>query len=250
MVLVKEFFDESTYTLTYLVYDVETSDALVIDPVWDYSAETGKFSEESHKKLLNFINKENLNVSLILETHAHADHISGAQLLKRDLKTNPKLGISEDIKVVQNTFKPVFDLTDDFKTDGSQFDLLFKDGESLKAGSIVVTVFHTPGHTPACATFLIEDKLFTGDALFMPDSGTGRTDFPKGSSSDLYESIHNKIYELGDNFDVYVGHDYQPGGRELRFKSSLKKQKKKTIYLKKETSLITLNINVIRGMKS
>ncbi len=227
---VQTYFDDVTSTLTYIVFDPETKDCVIIDPVWDYDPLASHMSAESVDKVIDFIKSNNLKVHYILETHAHADHLSGAQLLKKAF-SGSKIGIGEHITIVQETFKPVFAMPDDFKTDGSQFDLLMKEGTSVFAGSIKIDVLYTPGHTPACSTYLIDDCIFTGDAMFMPDGGTGRCDFPKGSATDLYNSITTKLYSLPDTTRVFVGHDYQPGGRDLAFETTIGEQKKQNIQL-------------------
>lgn len=231
---VKEFFDKDTWTLTYVVFDKETKDAIVIDPVWDYDPAASKLSEQSLQLVKNFIESMALHVHLIAETHAHADHITGAQPLKNYFK-GAQIGIGASITKVQEVFKGIFHLPSTFKTDGSQFDLLFEEGKSYKAGSLELNVISTPGHTPACSSYLIENHLFTGDAIFMPDYGTGRCDFPAGSAEDLYLSIQ-KIYELPDSTLMYTGHDYMPGGRDMRFCCSLKEQKESNIHIRKGTT--------------
>ncbi len=230
MKTVQTFFDEVTYTLTYIVFDQETRDAVIIDPVWDYDPLASEMSSDSVDKVIDFVKSKNLRVHYIMETHAHADHLSGAQLLKKAI-AGSKIAIGENITTVQETFKPVFGMPDNFKTDGSQFDLLMKEGTSVFAGSIKIDVLYTPGHTPACSTYLIDDCIFTGDAMFMPDGGTGRCDFPKGSATDLYKSITEKLYSLPDSTRVFVGHDYQPGGRDLAFETTIGEQKKHNIQL-------------------
>jgi len=227
---VKTYFDDATSTLTYIVFDQETKDCVIIDPVWDYDPLASQMSSESVDKVIDFVKSNDLKVHYILETHAHADHLSGAQLLKKAF-SGSKIGIGEHITTVQETFKPVFAMPDDFKTDGSQFDLLMREGTSVYAGSIKIDVLYTPGHTPACSTYLIDDCIFTGDAMFMPDGGTGRCDFPKGSATDLYHSISAKLYSLPDSTRVFVGHDYQPGGRDLAFETTIGEQKKRNIQL-------------------
>lgn len=234
MTQVKEFFDKATWTLTYVVYDPETRDALILDPVWDYDPAASKMSTESTDVVVDFINKEKLKVHLILETHAHADHVTGSQILKK-IFPQAKVGIGANITKVQNVFKGVFNLAEDFKTDGSQFDLLLEEGKTYHAGSIAINVIYTPGHTPACSSYLIDNAVFTGDALFMPDYGTGRCDFPAGSAEDLYESVQ-KLYQLPDETKVYTGHDYLPHGRDLRFVATIGEEKEKNIHLKKGTS--------------
>ncbi|MBK9323835.1 MAG: MBL fold metallo-hydrolase [Bdellovibrionaceae bacterium] len=231
---VKEFFDTSTWTLTYIVFDPTTKDAVIIDPVWDYDAASSKVSSQSTDKIVSFIKESQLKVHYILETHAHADHITGSQVLKKQLP-GAKVGIGAPIIAVQKVFKDVFNLDENFKTDGSQFDLLLEEGVPLQAGSLRVETLYTPGHTPACATFVIGDSVFTGDALFMPDYGTGRCDFPSGSSEDLYDSVYKRIYALPDQYRVFVGHDYLPDQRPLAFESTIAEEKKRNIQLNIET---------------
>lgn len=231
---IKTLFDQATFTLTYIVHDEKTRDAVIIDPVLDYNPNASKISNESVQLVEKYVKENNLNVHYIIETHAHADHLSSSQDLK-ELYPNAKLIIHENIKIVQETFKGIFNMPE-LKTDGSQFDYLVKDGEVLKAGSIEIKAIHTPGHTPACTSYLIEDNLFTGDALFMPDFGTGRCDFPAGSATDLYETIHDKLYALPDETKVYVGHDYAPGGREIQFQTTIGESKKNNIQLKAGTN--------------
>lgn len=232
---VKEFFDKATWTLTYVVYDKQTKDAVILDPVWDYDPASSKMTSQSADLVLQFVNSEHLKVHFILETHAHADHVSGSQYLKSKINGS-KIGIGEKITEVQKVFKNVFNLDPNFKTDGSQFDLLLEEGKSLKAGSINIETVYTPGHTPACASYIIGDSVFTGDALFMPDYGTGRCDFPAGSADQLYSSVHEKLYKFPDHFRVFVGHDYMPNGRPLAFESTIGEEKSKNIQLKQETT--------------
>lgn len=232
---VKTFFDKDTWTLTYVTYDLATRDAVIIDPVWDYDPASSKVSRKSVDEVITFIKSEQLNVHYILETHAHADHLSGAKLLQQEFP-QAKIAISEKITEVQTVFKGVFNFDDYFKTDGSQFDLLLKDNSLIKAGSLDIKILFTPGHTPACASFVISDTVFTGDALFMPDFGTGRCDFPAGSAELLYESIKNTIYTLPDETRVFVGHDYQPDGRPVKWESTVGEEKKFNIQLNCETT--------------
>jgi glyoxylase-like metal-dependent hydrolase (beta-lactamase superfamily II) len=191
---VKTWFDVDTSTLTYCVYDEGSKDAVVIDPVWDYDQASGKLKTTSVNAVADFIRGEGLKLGLILETHAHADHITGAQPLKK-LFPSAKVGIGARITEVQRVFKSIFNLGSEFKVDGSQFDLLLADDSVTKSGTIAVKVMFTPGHTPACASYLIGDLLFVGDAMFMPDSGTGRCDFPEGTAEGLYNSIQ-KLYKI------------------------------------------------------
>lgn len=233
--IVKDFFDKATWTLTYVVFDNDTKDAIVIDPVWDYEPGASKLTTNSADGVLNYITQEKLNVHYILETHAHADHVSGAQVLKQKLP-NAKIGIGAKITDVQKVFKNFFNLKSDFDTNGSQFDILLTEEKKLKAGSIEIKTIFTPGHTPACSSYIIEDCVFVGDAIFMPDYGTGRCDFPAGSADDLYVSVHNKLYSLPDSTKVFVGHDYMPNGRELQFESTIGEQKEKNVQLKARTT--------------
>ncbi len=229
---IQHFFDPDTFTLTYVVYDSNSNDAIVIDPVLDFDPPSGKVEDKSIQMVIKFIQEKKLNLHFILETHAHADHLSSSQILKQ-LFPKAQLAISERIKDVQKVFKEVFNLSD-FKPDGSQFDFLLKDHETISAGSLVIKIIPTPGHTPACTSFLIGESLFVGDALFMPDYGCGRCDFPGGSAKNLFESIQ-KLYTLPDSTQVYVGHDYGPNGRELKFETTIGESKKNNIQIKTST---------------
>ena len=233
---IQSFFDEHTSTLTYVVFDPTSLDAIVIDPVMDYDAAGGSVARSSITKVVDFLNERRLKLGYVLETHAHADHLSGSQLIK-EACPNVKVAIGRRITEVQKTFGEIFSLGPSFATDGRQFDRLLDDGEVLETGTLKVRTLFTPGHTPACASYQIGDVLFSGDALFLPDSGTGRCDFPGGSAEALYHSVHDRIYALPDPTLVFVGHDYQPGGRELRYQSTVGEQKRSNVALKQETSL-------------
>lgn len=226
-------FDPDTFTLTYLVFDPDTKDAVIIDPVLDYDPASASTSTASADALLADVRERGLDVHWILETHAHADHLTASQLLAREL--DAKVAIGERIVEVQRTFKAVFDLPETFAVDGSQFDRLLADGETLEAGSLKLDVIHTPGHTPACVSYLVDDAVFTGDALFMDDYGTGRCDFPAGSAQALYHSVHEKLYALPDETRVFVGHDY-PDGREVAYQTSIGKSKRANPQLRAETT--------------
>ncbi len=226
---VEPFFDPATWTLTYVVSDEATKDAVVIDPVLDYDPKAVTVSTASNDKVVEYVRREGLTVRYILETHAHADHLTGAVDLKERLGASVAIG--SKITTVQQLFRDVFDMGDDLPADGSQFDRLLEDGDVLEAGSLRVRVLHTPGHTPACASYVIGDAVFTGDALFLPDSGTGRCDFPAGSATDLYRSIQDKLYTLPDETRVFVGHDYQPGGRDVAWVSTIGEEKAANIQL-------------------
>ncbi len=230
---IKTYFDPATYTLTYVVFDAKTRDAVVIDPVLDYDPVGSSTSTESVSEVENFIRGEGLKLHYVLETHAHADHITAAQYLKRRFEA--KVVIGRRITEVQETFKPVFDMQD-LATDGSQFDTLVKEGDTLQAGPLAIRVLETPGHTPACVSFLIGDAVFTGDALFIEDYGTGRCDFPRGDAAALYHSIQDKLYTLPDETRVFTGHDYQPEGRPLRYETTIGASKQLNIQLKAATT--------------
>jgi glyoxylase-like metal-dependent hydrolase (beta-lactamase superfamily II) len=215
---VEAFYDAPTSTLTFLVYDEASRDAVIIDPVLDYDPLASQTKVESAASVVARVRELGLHVRWVLETHAHADHLTGSQYLKVEL--GAPIAIGERITAVQQTFKGLFDLPEEFATDGSQFDRLLTDGETLEAGTLRVGVIATPGHTPACVSYHIGDALFTGDALFMDDYGTGRCDFPRGSSAALYDSVR-RLYALPDETRVFVGHDYQPGGREVRWQTTI-----------------------------
>ena len=217
-------FDTRTNTLTYIVFDEATKDALVIDPVLDYDNAASKVWTESVDCVVAFVAEQQLKVHYLLETHAHADHLSGSQALKEHFPA-AQTAIGANITEVQALFKGVFDLPRDFPTDGSQFDRLIQDNETITAGSLSFRALFTPGHTPACASYVFDDVVFTGDALFMPDMGTGRCDFPGGSAEQLYDSITQRIYTLPESTRVHVGHDYQPGGRELKYEATIAEHK-------------------------
>jgi glyoxylase-like metal-dependent hydrolase (beta-lactamase superfamily II) len=230
---IKHFFDPDTFTLTYVVSDEKTRDSVIIDPVLDYDPASGKVDDHSIKEVVDYVKANSLKVLGILETHAHADHVSSSQLLKQ-LFPEAQVAISEKIRLVQDVFKTYFNLTE-LTTDGSQFDRLLKDNEEVSWGSLKMKAIPTPGHTPACMSFQFEDVVFTGDALFMPDYGTGRCDFPKGSARELYHSITHNLYSLPDATKVFVGHDYSPDGREMRFETTIGESKRHNIQLKGNT---------------
>ena len=204
------WFDEATNTVTYVVWDPATRHAAIIDPVLDYDHRSGRASHRAADTLLGFIADHELAVQWILETHAHADHLSAAPYLKE--KTGAPVGIGEHITEVQRTFAPVFGL-DDVSGDGREFDRLFRDGEMFPLGGLQVEVIHTPGHTPACVSYRIGDAVFVGDTLFMPDYGTARADFPGGDARRLYRSIQ-KLLALPDDTRLYLCHDYKAPGRD------------------------------------
>ncbi len=226
---VEHFFDPVTSTLTYLVFDRATRDAVVIDPVMDFDAASGRTSAVSADRVADAIARHRLTLHYTLETHAHADHLSGSQHLKRLL--GARVAIGERITEVQATFQPIFDLPDGFALDGSQFDRLLRHGETLHAGALAIEVIATPGHTPACVSYLIGDAVFTGDVLFVEDSGTGRCDFPRGDAEALFHSVHDRLYALPGETRVFVGHDYQPNGRALAFETTIERERQHNIQL-------------------
>lgn len=230
---IETFYDPDTYTLTYAVYDPKSRDAVVIDPVLDYDPLSSTTATKSVEAVEAFVRREGLRLHYVLETHAHADHLSGGQYLKR--RFDAKVAIGAPIRDVQRVFKDVYDLPPSFATDGSQFDRLLNHGETLEAGTLRVEVIGTPGHTPACVSYKVDDAVFTGDALFIEDYGTGRCDFPSGSADALYTSVHDRLYALPDATRVFVGHDYQPGGRPLRFETTIGASKEKNIQLRAST---------------
>jgi glyoxylase-like metal-dependent hydrolase (beta-lactamase superfamily II) len=234
MIHIEPFFDAATFTLTYVVHDPSSKDAVVIDPVLDYDPLSSQTRTASVEKVEAYLREHGLHLHYVLETHAHADHLSGSQYLKR--RFDAKVAIGARITEVQATFKNVFDLPASFPANGSQFDRLLADDEVVAAGSLRIEVIPTPGHTPACVSFRVEDAVFTGDALFIEDYGTGRCDFPRGSAHDLYASVHDRLYRLPDETRVFVGHDYQPNGRALRYETTIGASKAKNVQLAASTT--------------
>jgi len=225
---VTPFFDKGTNTWTYLVADPATGDAAIIDAVLDYEPKGARVSHASLERLLDTVNQRRLRLRWILETHAHADHLAGGHWL-RDRSGAP-LVIGSRITDVQKVFAPRFGL-DELATDGRQFDVLVDDGATLPLGNLTIRVMHTPGHTPACATYVIGDAAFVGDTLFMPDYGTARCDFPGGDAATLHASIQ-KILALPPETRIFVGHDYLPAGRsEFACETSVAAQKAHNIHV-------------------
>jgi glyoxylase-like metal-dependent hydrolase (beta-lactamase superfamily II) len=221
---IEHFFDKDTATFTYVVSDPKTSKCAIIDSVLDYDMNAGKTTTVSADKVIAYVKEQGLSVEWILETHAHADHLTASHYLRE--KLGGKIGIGEHIKEVLKFWVPLFNTAHDTSLDGSQFDHLFKDGETFAIGSIEVKVMHTPGHTPACVTYLIEDAAFVGDTIFMPYVGTARTDFPGGSAKTLYQSIQ-KLLALPEATRIFTCHDYPPEGQSEGFLSTVADQKAK-----------------------
>lgn len=209
---VEAFFDPATFTYSYVVSDPHSRQCALVDSVLDYDPAAGRTSHHSADKLIAYVREHGLTVQWILETHVHADHLSAGHYLKEQL--GGKLGIGDRISVIQNTFGKLFNVEPEFATDGRQFDHLFEDGETFHIGGVEARAIHTPGHTPACMTYLIGDAAFVGDTLFMPDYGTARCDFPGGDARTLYHSIHAKLFSLPDDTRVFMCHDYKAPGRE------------------------------------
>lgn len=235
MTSVHGLFDPASSTLTYVVWDTLTRDAIVIDPVLDYDPATQTTAQGNIGKLRWFMHANGLIVRWIVDTHAHADHLSAGPILKK-LWPEALWGVSAAMASVFENFQKVFAWPKSVALNKLGIDRWFHDGEEFTAGPLRVQCISTPGHTPACMTFKVGNAIFTGDALFMPDAGTGRCDFPGGSCEDLYDSIWGKLYSLPDETDVFVGHDYQPGGRPLRFHSTIGEEKQHNIHLRIGTS--------------
>ena len=226
---VTAFFDEATNTISYIVRDPEGRQAAIIDSVLDFDFASGRTDTSSADALIAHVSNEGLEIAWILETHVHADHLSAAPYLQEQL--GGQIGIGRNITLVQDTFGKVFNEGTEFQRDGSQFDRLFVEGDSFHIGQMRGDVLHTPGHTPACMTFVIGDAAFVGDTLFMPDFGTARCDFPGGSATDLYASIQ-KILALPDETRIFVGHDYKAPGREdYAWETTVGEQKARNVHI-------------------
>ncbi len=230
---IEAFFDEATNTISYIVADEKAGVAAIIDPVLDYDQNSGTVDTRSVDAILARIKELGLNVIWTLETHAHADHLSGSPMIKA--LTGAKIGIGENITQVQEIFRPMFNATD-LKTDGSDFDHLFADGEHFKIGDLDVEVLYTPGHTPADICYKVEDAVFVGDTMFMPDFGTARVDFPGGDAEQLYSSIH-RILSLPDETRLFMCHDYKAPGRDEHAWETTVAAQKNNVHIKDGTTL-------------
>ena len=226
---VKSFFDPTTFTATHVVSDAATKLCAIVDSVLDYDPKSGRTSTESADKLIAYVKAQGLKVEWILETHAHADHLSASPYLKE--KLGGKTAIGEHVSDVQSIFKKVFNVEKAFHTDGSQFDHLFKEGEVFHIGEMAARVMHTPGHTPACITYVIGDAAFVGDTLFMPDFGTARADFPGGDAATLYRSIQ-KVLALPPETRLFLCHDYKaPGRDEFVWETTVAAERQKNVHV-------------------
>ena len=225
---VHPFFDALTHTWSYIVQDPASNHAAIIDPVLDYDFASGSTATTAADAIIAHVKQLGLSIDWIIETHAHADHLSAAPYLQQHL--GGKIGIGAPITRVQQVFAPVFNIADELAADGSQFDHLFVDGEHYAIGELDARVMATPGHTPACMSHIIGDAVFVGDTLFMPDQGTARADFPGGDAAVLYQSIH-KLLQLPEHFRMIMCHDYAPNGREFRHQTSVGEQKRHNIHI-------------------
>jgi glyoxylase-like metal-dependent hydrolase (beta-lactamase superfamily II) len=230
---VEGFFDPATWTVSYIVLDEATKRCALVDSVLDYDPKSGRTSHASADALIARVRELGATVQWILETHVHADHLSAAPYLKQAL--GGQIGIGQHITTVQKVFGSLFNAGSDFARDGRQFDHLFADGKSFSIGNLNARTMHTPGHTPACMTYVVEDErktaAFVGDTLFMPDYGTARCDFPGGDARTLFRSI-NKVLSLPPETQLYMCHDYQPGGREVQYVSTVAEQREQNIHVR------------------
>ncbi|WP_397408421.1 MBL fold metallo-hydrolase [Polaromonas sp.] len=226
--IVTSFFDPATWTISHVVHEKEGGTCAIVDAVLDYDARSGRTRTTSADKLAAFVQENKLQVAWIMETHAHADHLSAAHYLRR--KLGGKIAIGAAITQVQTTFKRIFNLEPGFQTDGRQFDRLLQDGETLAIGALQVQALSVPGHTPACMAYLIGDAVFVGDTLFMPDVGTARCDFPGGNASALYRSVR-RLLSLPPETRLYMCHDYPPEGRSPVWETTVAEQRAKNIHV-------------------
>ena len=226
--IVRGFFDPETWTVTYVVYEKPGSSCIVIDSVLSYDPKSGRTNTRLADEVIDFIEKNHLKTEWILETHAHADHVTAAPYLKS--KLGGKIAIGDHISVVQGVFKGVFNLESGFKVDGSQFDHLLKDGEEISFGNLSFKALFVPGHTPACMAYQVGDAIFVGDTMFMPDVGTARCDFPGGDAHTLYQSM-KRILSFPPNTRLFMCHDYPPNDRPVAFETTVAEQRKSNIHM-------------------
>ena len=225
---VQHFFDPATSTFSYVVSDSATSRCAIIDPVLDLDYASGTLSTESADRLMTYVRENGLAVDCILETHIHADHLSSAPYIKAELGGD--IAIGAEITTIQNTFGDIFNEDEGFRRDGSQFDRILSDGDTFMVGDLQAEAYHVPGHTPACMAYRIEDALFVGDTLFMPDAGTARCDFPGGNAKAPFASCQ-RLLSLPADTKIYVCHDYQPGGRDLAFMATVGEHRERNIHV-------------------
>lgn len=225
---IQHFYDETTGTLSYVINDPDTGSAAVIDPVLGFSTVSGRIDMSGAQQITDYINTERLALEWILETHAHADHLTAAQLLRAEL--GGSVGIGRGIRKVQEHFARVFNLRAPFRADGHQFDRLFSDNDVIAIGNLECRVLDTPGHTNDSISYLVDDAAFVGDSLFMCDYGTARCDFPGGDAGLLYDSIH-RLYSLPDETRLFMCHDYPPDDRDLRFECTIAEQKRSNVHI-------------------
>lgn len=228
--VIQHFFDQATSTLTYVVHDGGIG--IVIDPVLDYDPKSARTTVRSAEAVARYIDHRHLSISYVIDTHAHADHLTAMPFLKKRYGSQTVTG--SRVGEVQRSFRDIYNLGADFPIDGRQFDILLDEGQDLEVGSFRIRAMHTPGHTPAHMSWQVEDAVFVGDTLFMPDYGTARCDFPGGSADQLYDSIQ-RIYALPDSTRLFMCHDYQPGGRELCFVTTVAEQKQSNVQLRQGT---------------
>ncbi len=225
---VRPFFDAATNTISYIVVDSETNKCAIIDSVLDIDYAAGRVSYQSAGNLVDAVKQGGWELDWIIETHVHADHLSAAPYIQQQL--GGKLGICEKITEVQQTFGKIFNEGTEFERDGSQFDQLFADGDSYSIGNLTAHVMQTPGHTPACTTHVIGNCAFVGDTLFMPDSGSGRADFPGGNARELYYSM-KRVLQLPEQTRLFMCHDYGKGGRDIRWESTVQEEREHNIHI-------------------
>jgi glyoxylase-like metal-dependent hydrolase (beta-lactamase superfamily II) len=225
---IEGFFDSQTNTISYVVTDVQTAQCAIIDSVLDFDYASGKIEYKNADSIISYITKNKLTLQWLVETHVHADHLSAAPYIQKQL--GGKIAISKEIIKVQDIFGKIFNAGTEFERDGSQFDLLLGDNDSYQIGTVQATAIHTPGHTPACMAHIVGDAVFVGDTLFMPDGGTARADFPGGDAHMLYKSIQ-KILSLPDETRLFVCHDYMPNGRAVSWQTTIAEQKLKNIHI-------------------
>ena len=225
---VEAFFDADTNTISYVVKDPGSEACAIIDSVMDIDHAAGRITHEHADRMIAYIAREGLRLEWIIETHVHADHLSAAPYIQQEL--GGRIGIGENILVVQDVFGKIFNEGTEFQRDGSQFDRLFTDGDTYTVGGMTCLAMHTPGHTPACMTHVMGDAAFVGDTLFMPDGGSARADFPGGDAGDLYDSIQ-KVLALPDETRLFMCHDYGPNGRDIQWETTVAEEKAHNIHV-------------------